>query len=196
MKVLIGTHNPGKIQEFKALLNQYHIEVLTVSDFPVQTIEVEETGCSYLENATIKAKKYFEVYRVPVISDDSGLEVICLDGVPGLKSSRFLAAQASYIAKRKALIELIGAKIPAEAAFVACLVYFDGIHLIEASGRVSGLIIGEERGTNGFGYDPIFYLPEYQLTMAEINNQLKNTISHRARACEALIKKILSLRSE
>ncbi|HPX21023.1 MAG TPA: non-canonical purine NTP pyrophosphatase, partial [Bacilli bacterium] len=67
---------------------------------------------------------------------------------------------------------------------------------IEASGRVSGLIIGEERGTNGFGYDPIFYLPEYQLTMAEINNQLKNTISHRARACEALIKKILSLRSE
>lgn len=195
MKVLIATHNQGKIHEFKALLKKHQIEALTVKDFPPQSFEVEETGASYLENAVLKALKYYEVYQVPVISDDSGLEVVCLDGAPGIKSSRFLDSHVSFETKRKALIQLIGSNIPAEAFFVAYVVYYDGHTLLNARGDITGLIIHEERGTNGFGYDPIFFLPDYQKTMAEISDNLKNTISHRAKACEALIKKIPLMRS-
>jgi len=187
--LLIATGNPGKVREIKAILSSLEVGLISAKDFSL-CLQVEETGESYLENATIKAEAYLTASGLASLADDSGLEVDCLDGAPGLFSARFSPKAGATDADRRAILlkTLKGKPQPWTAHFhcTAVLAHPDG-NTFSATGLCSGIIIPEERGGGGFGYDPIFYLPEYHATMAELPAQIKNQISHRARALQALL---------
>jgi XTP/dITP diphosphohydrolase len=187
--ILIATQNPGKMREMQALLSTLDLEVRSARESNLD-LSIEETGDTYLENAKLKAMAYCTASGLPALADDSGLEVDALNGAPGLYSARYAPQQGATDADRRTYLleQLTGEPQPWIAHFhcAAVLALPDGT-LVETSGRCDGIIIPEERGDGGFGYDPIFYLPEYSQTMAEIPETLKNTISHRARAIHAMI---------
>lgn len=187
--ILIATQNPGKVREMQALLSMLNIQVISAKDYDLN-LAIEETGDTYLENAKLKAMAYCTASGKPALADDSGLEVDALDGAPGLYSARYAPQQGATDADRRTYLleQLTGEPQPWNAHFhcAAVLALPDGTW-VETSGRCDGIIIPEERGDGGFGYDPIFYLPEYSQTMAEIPETLKNSISHRARAIQAMI---------
>ena len=187
--ILIATQNPGKVREMQSLLSLQNIQVISAKDY-VMDLTIEETGDTYLENAKLKAMAYCTASGMPALADDSGLEVDALDGEPGLYSARYAPQQVATDADRRTYLleQLAREPQPWNAHFhcAAVLALPDGTW-VETSGRCDGIIIPEERGDGGFGYDPIFYLPEYSQTMAEISEILKNTISHRARAIHAMI---------
>lgn len=190
--LVIATGNPGKIIEIKALLNHLGLIVISTQDLGVN-LDVEETGGSYAANARLKAKAYQKATREIVLADDTGLEVAVLNGAPGIYSARYAPQPNATDADRRAYLleQLQGKAQPWRATFTctAVLALPDG-RIIETVGQCDGEIIPEERGTGGFGYDPIFYLPDYQATTAEISPALKNQISHRAKAIIALIPAI------
>lgn len=191
--LLAATGNPGKIKEIKAILGALDIKIISPLDISLQ-INVAETGQSYAENALIKAKAYHRATGLPVIADDSGLEVDALDGAPGIYSARFSPKENADDADRRAYLikQLQGKARPWKAHFhCTAVLVVPGGETIERSGKCYGQIIPEERGDTGFGYDPIFYIREYQATMAELGPAVKNKISHRARALSALIPEIL-----
>ena len=187
--LLLATTNPGKIRELKALLGAVEIPLIEASELSIN-LEVDEVGSTYYENALLKARAYSETSGKMVLADDSGLEVDALDGAPGIYSARFSPKANANDADRRSYLlkKLAGLPQPWKAHFhcTAVLVTPDGgIHSTE--GRCDGIIIPEERGSGGFGYDPVFYLPEYDATMAELSPQVKNQISHRARAVTAML---------
>lgn len=188
-QILIATGNQGKLKEFKDILKPLNLQFLTPQEAGVD-IEVKETGNAYSENALLKAEAYLQSAKLPVISDDSGLEVQALEGAPGLYSARFSPKEnASDADRRQYLIQqLSGKPHPWKARFwcTAVLALPDGRYFT-TTGHCDGVIIQEERGAMGFGYDPIFYLPEYRATMAELGPEIKNKISHRARALQTMI---------
>ena len=193
-KVLIATSNQGKIKELKRILNEYttnnHIDltILTLNDFP-KISEPIENGTTFEENAIIKTKYYFNAFKLPVICDDSGLEVDALDKKPGIYSARYASIDgkdASSLENRKKLLRELKGITKREARFCCAMAYFDGNNLLTALGYTEGRILEEEIGTNGFGYDPIFYLPEYGCTSAELSMEEKNKISHRGKALRAI----------
>ncbi|HEY9122287.1 MAG TPA: non-canonical purine NTP pyrophosphatase, partial [Brevefilum sp.] len=155
-----------------------------------------ETGRTYLENALLKAGAYYQASGLPVLADDSGLEVDALDGAPGLHSARFSPKENANDADRRAhLLEKLSEKTqPWHAHFhcTAVLLLRIGTYTKKV-GRCQGLIIPKERGNTGFGYDPLFYIPEYGATMAELGPDIKNKISHRAKALIALMPAINNL---
>ncbi len=173
----------------QALLSMPNIRVISAKELDLD-LAIEETGDTYLENAKLKASAYCTASGMPALADDSGLEVDALDGAPGLYSARYAPQQGATDADRRTYLleQLTGEPQPWKAHFhcSAVLALPDGT-CVDTSGRCDGNIIPEERGDGGFGYDPIFYLPEYSQTMAEIPETLKNTISHRARAIQAMI---------
>ncbi len=183
--LLLATNNPGKVAEIKALLDSLPLELLTPADLGLE-LEVPENGKTYAENASKKALAFASAGNMVAMGDDSGLEVDALGGLPGLHSHRFLPGKpdASDAERRRYLLErLQGHPRPWTAHFHATIAVAgpDGtVHL--ASGRCDGEIIPEERGYNGFGYDPIFLIPEAGQTMAELGMEEKNRLSHRARA--------------
>lgn len=182
MKLLVATANKGKMQEFKRILEPLGAELL----FPAEvgaTIEVEETGETFKENAYLKAKELFDKTGIPTIADDSGLCIDAMDGRPGVKTARYGGIDLDYPGKFELIYaELAG--IPDEkrtAAFVCnicCIV--DSGHVIETEGRCEGLIGNEPRGTNGFGYDPILYIDARSL--GEFSDEEKDSVSHRGKA--------------
>lgn len=194
MKLLIATTNRGKIREMAAILAGLPVELVLPADIGLE-LNVEETGLTYAENAILKAQAYCRAANQAALADDSGLEVESLDGAPGLHSARYSPLPDAQDSDRRAhlLRNLAGKPVPAGApgwpAHFQCTVAVatpdGGLHLCE--GRCDGFIIAEERGSNGFGYDPVFYLREYGKTMAELGEEVKNQISHRARALQAAV---------
>ncbi len=193
-KLLLASTNPGKLLEIQDLLPGF--ELLLPQTLSLD-LEVEETGHTYAENAGLKARAYCQVSGLPALADDSGLEVDCLDGAPGLHSARYAGRHDASDADRRALLlrNLDGCPRPWQAHFHCTVaVAIPGGQVFFADGDCPGEIIPEERGSNGFGYDPIFLLPELGLTMAELSRDQKNQLSHRARAVKAalpIIKKII-----
>lgn len=183
-KILIATHNKNKVLEIKDILKDINVELLTLDDVNFSE-DVIEDGTTYFENALKKASEIATKTGYITISDDSGLEIEALGGAPGIYSARYsgLGSEANIDLVLK---ELKGIK-NRNAKFVASTVmYFPNGKYLASYGEVKGIIIDERRGDGGFGYDPIFYLEEYGLTMAEVDKSLKNKISHRAKALKEL----------
>jgi len=187
--LLIASGNPGKLREITAILTALDIEPLSTSDIGLD-ITVQETGTTYGENALLKALAYQKASGLPVLADDSGLEVEALGGKPGIHSARFSPKENANDADRRAhlLTQLQGHPQPWHAHFhCTAILAMPNSEWVETSGRCDGIIIPKERGDGGFGYDPVFYLPEYNLTMAELPPEVKNRISHRAKAMTAML---------
>ncbi len=183
-KLLIATNNKGKLQEFKDLLKDLDIELITPADINL-SLEVEEDGTTYAENAIKKAVAFANVSGLTSLADDSGLEVDALNGAPGLYSARYSPKPGANDADRRAyLLENLKDKSrPWKAHFHATIAIARTSGEVDlAEGDCHGEVIPEERGTGGFGYDAIFLLPELGKTTAELDMQHKNRLSHRARA--------------
>jgi XTP/dITP diphosphohydrolase len=185
-KLLIATNNNGKIKELQELLQDTRIKLVTPSQINLD-LDVPEDGQTYAENASRKAIAFAKASGLVSLADDSGLEVEALDGAPGLYSARYGSPDGKKLsdAERRAfLIQNLQSKLrPWTARFHATIAIAapnGEIHLAE--GFCEGEIIPEERGTGGFGYDPVFLLPELRKTMAELSMEEKNRLSHRARA--------------
>jgi XTP/dITP diphosphohydrolase len=187
-EVIIATKNPGKAREFEHIFAPRGIAVRTLLDFP-EIEDVEETGTSFEENATLKAEAVSKQLNKMVIGDDSGLMVDALEGRPGIYSARY-AGEPKNDQKNleKVLQELQGVSEENRTArfYCALAVAVPGKETITVAGTCEGRIIQEQRGTNGFGYDPVFYVPEKGWTMAELSSDEKNKISHRANALKKL----------
>jgi XTP/dITP diphosphohydrolase len=184
MKIVLATNNLHKIREIKGILTGISAEILTLEDFPGFP-QVEETGKTLEENAIIKAQKINKFTGLPSLADDSGLEVDALDGEPGVRSSRFAGEHCSFKDNNLKLLELMQG-IPWEqrgAKFVTVVALAKNpgqVHTVK--GEIRGIIDLEEKGENGFGYDPVFYVPELKKTFAQLSPEEKNRISHRAKA--------------
>jgi XTP/dITP diphosphohydrolase len=190
IKLLIATNNPGKLVELQALLGDQAFELFTPVQLDID-LDVREDGRSYSENALLKGRAYANASGLLTLADDSGLEVDALGGQPGLHSARFVTRPGATDSDRrgKLLEALLGKPRPWCARFCCwvALVEPDGRALI-AEGICEGEILPIERGYNGFGYDPIFLLPELGKTMAELDMAEKNRLSHRAKALKALMQ--------
>jgi XTP/dITP diphosphohydrolase len=194
-KLLLATQNRGKIKEIQALLGDIKVELLIPGDLGVE-LQIEESGASYAENAALKAWAYAHRTGMLTLADDSGLEVALLEGQPGLRSARYAPQPGADDADRRAyLLERLEGKPRPWLAQFRCVVALADPHgrVRFAEGICPGEIIPQERGSNGFGYDPIFLIPELGLTMAELNMEEKNHISHRARAIQALRPDLIDL---
>ncbi len=183
-KILLASGNPGKLVEMKALLSGIDLEFVSLDQAGIRDL-VEETGATYAENATLKARHYSQQSGLLAIADDSGLEVDALGGLPGINSHRFTGkVDASDADRRATLLQRLEGKPRPWTAHFHCSVAIatpDG-EVYLADGDCPGEVIPEERGTNGFGYDAIFWMPELKRTMAELTDEEKNRVSHRARA--------------
>ncbi len=201
-RLLIATTNPGKVRELRQLLQDLPgLELVTLADLGID-FDVPETGSTYQQNAALKARAYAQASGLLTLADDSGLEVDALDGAPGLRSKRYSPKPGATDADRRATLlqNLAGKPRPWAARFRAwvALAQPDG-EMCFAEGVCVGEIIPQERGENGFGYDPIFFIPEAGLTMAELTSEAKNRISHRARAVQAalpLLREMLGLENK
>lgn len=187
-KVVLGTTNEGKIREIKMILQDLPLEIMTLKDFPGFE-GVEEDGADFFTNAYRKAEKVARFTSLPAIADDSGLVVEALGGAPGVKSARFASEKATdreNIRKLLAEMEHVPGK-ERKACFICVIVYFRPTGEYETfEGRWEGLITLEERGTGGFGYDPVFYVPSLGRTAAELAPEEKNRYSHRGQALRGL----------
>ncbi len=186
MHLYLATNNPDKQREITRILFPYRI--ILPKDAGIE-YHAEETGSSYLENALIKARALFSRVKSPVIADDTGLSCDFLNGAPGVFSARFAGENATYESNRKKLMEL-ARKFPETertAHFITVAVLYLGENeYFYFEGKVDGIILTEERGEGGFGYDPIFYYPPMKMTFAEMSEEVKNSVSHRYRAFKKL----------
>lgn len=187
-KIVFATGNEGKMREVRLILQDLGFPVLSMKEAGV-SLDIEENGTTFAENAMIKARTVWEKTGGIVLADDSGLVVDYLGGEPGVYSARYLGEDTSYEIKNQAIIDRLADAKEEErtARFVSAIaaVLPDGSELV-TEGTVEGLIAHEPAGNGGFGYDPIFYLPEYGVTSAEIPIEKKNEISHRGKALEAM----------
>lgn len=187
-KIVFATGNEGKMREVRLILQDLGFPVLSMKEAGV-SLDIEENGTTFAENAMIKARAVWEKTGGIVLADDSGLVVDYLGGEPGVYSARYLGEDTSYEIKNQAIIDSLADAKEEErtARFVSAIaaVLPDGSELV-TEGTVEGLIAHEPAGNGGFGYDPIFYLPEYGVTSAEIPIEKKNEISHRGKALEAM----------
>ena len=186
MKLLLATNNRGKRREWRALLTGLPVDLLLPAEVGL-ALEVEEHGSTYAENALLKAHAFAAASGLPSLADDSGLEVDALGGAPGIRSARYVSGsdEVRYQTLLAALRDVPEAQRMARFRCVAALVTPDGQEFL-AEGVCEGRITFAPRGSGGFGYDPIFWLPGYGCTMAELPPEEKNRISHRARAAQAL----------
>ena len=183
-KLLIATNNKGKVKELQELLRELNVQLVTPAEINLD-LDVEEDGATYIENAAKKAIAFAQASGLISLADDSGLEVDALDGAPGLYSARYHPKPGANDADRRAymLENLQGKPRPWKAHFHATIaIAIPGGDVKIANGDCHGEIIPEERGTGGFGYDPIFFMPELGKTMSELEMDEKNRLSHRARA--------------
>ena len=193
MELLIATQNPGKAREFRALLAPLEAKLRFPSELSLRA-EIPEDGDTYADNACQKALAYVRASELPTLADDSGLEVDALDGAPGIHSARYaLGHDTDRVAA--ILAQLRGVLWKQRTARFRCVIAIATPtgELYTAEGVCEGLIAFEPTGGGGFGYDPVFYLPEYNCTMAELPQEEKNRISHRARAVEAALSTLRRL---
>jgi len=192
-KIVLASNNAGKVKEIHALLKDYNIDVVSQSEFNVDS--VDETGLTFVENAIIKARYAALKTGLPTIADDSGIEVDALNGAPGIYSARFSGEDANDKDNNKKLLESLKG-IPEEqrTARYQCVMVFmrhaaDPTPII-ASGSWEGIILESAKGSGGFGYDPLFYVPTHQCSAAELTAELKNKLSHRAKALISMLHKL------
>ncbi|MCK9563322.1 MAG: RdgB/HAM1 family non-canonical purine NTP pyrophosphatase [Bacteroidales bacterium] len=192
-QVVLASGNTGKLKEFQYLLADRGIDVVAQSAFEVP--DAEETGLTFVENAIIKARHAARVTGLPAIADDSGLEVDFLDGAPGIYSARFAGLKARDADNNTRLLKLLkGVPEEQRTARYQCLLVFmrhaaDPTPLI-CQGSWEGIIGTKPKGDQGFGYDPLFHVREQNCTVAELPREVKNTLSHRARAMRQLLDKL------
>ena len=190
MEIVAATNNSGKAREFAEILKDAGISVLTMRDIGISA-EIAETGKTFAENAMIKAKAVSKLCNLPVLADDSGLCVTHLNGAPGLYSARFAGENATDKELRDKLLAEMKGVTDRSAFFISSvLLLFQNGRKITAEGRVCGTITDEERGTEGFGYDAVFYCDEIGKTFAEASPAEKDRVSHRGRALRELADKI------
>lgn len=196
-KIIFATSNAGKVREVRAIMEDMNLEVVSLKDAGIE-VDIVEDGQSFSENALIKAKTIANLPQVKaehviVLADDSGLKIDYLNGEPGIYSARYMGEDTSYDIKNSELIRRLDGVPDGErtARFVCAMaaVMADGEEII-TRGIMEGIIGREIAGSNGFGYDPIFYLPEYQQTSAEISSEEKNKISHRGKALRMMKEEI------
>lgn len=189
MKVVLASGNAGKVRELSALLSSKHIDVIPQTALNIP--DIEETGLTFVENALLKARNAAKLSGLPALADDSGLVVPYLQGAPGIYSARYAGPEAE---SRQNIAKLLSALRDAHgeerrAHFYCVLVFLahetDPAPLI-CTGRWDGHILTSQRGENGFGYDPVFFLADLQKTSAELPFEVKNTLSHRGQALRAL----------
>jgi XTP/dITP diphosphohydrolase len=193
-RLVIATRNRGKLREFRQLLANTGSKILGLEDLGIGE-DFEETGSSFVENARLKARNYSLLTDLPVLGDDSGLEVVALGGRPGIHSARYAGPHATDLDRvRKLLAELDETGANREARFVCALALARrGVVLLDAEGECRGIIAPHPLGDRGFGYDPIFLFPELGRTYAELAEEEKNRFSHRARAVESLFARIADI---
>jgi len=185
-KLLLATSNPGKIREYRLLLDGLGYQITTLAEEGITEV-VTESGNNYEQNARLKATAYAKLSQSTTLADDSGLEVDALNGKPGVKSARFAGEAATDAEKISLLLaKLIGIPWEKRTARFKCVIAIasPGSNAEICYGECHGMIALEAKGENGFGYDPIFFLPEIGKTMAELPLDIKNQISHRARASQ------------
>ena len=191
-KIIFATGNEGKMKEVRMILEDLGLPVLSLKDAGI-TADVEENGTTFEENAQIKAKAIMEMTGALVLADDSGLEVDALDKKPGIYSARYMGHDTSYHIKNQNIIDRLEGKVGEErsARFVCAIAaaFPDG-RVLTTRGTMEGQIGYEEKGENGFGYDPIFYLPEYQCYSAELSLEEKNKLSHRGKALRLMKERL------
>lgn len=191
-KLIFATGNQGKMKEIREILADMDVEILSMKEAGVD-LDIQEDGVTFQENAIIKAKAVQEATGELTLADDSGLEIDYLNGEPGVYSARYMGEDTSYRIKNANLIErLEGVPMEQRTARFVCVIaaaFPDG-RVETARATIEGVIGYEERGQNGFGYDPIFYVPEYNCSTAELSPEQKNAISHRGKALRQM-KEIL-----
>ena len=195
VRIVLASRNEKKLRELRALLADAPVQVLSLADFP-DAPEVEETGATFAENAEIKARAAALATGLVALADDSGLEVDALDGRPGVLSNRFAGPDASDLDKCLLVLDMMK-EVPDDrrsARFRAAVAIASpdrSLWIVE--GACGGVIAREPRGEHGFGYDPIFFLPEFGRTMAELTPDEKNSISHRGKALRKAKDVLVSL---
>lgn len=192
-RIVLASSNAGKVKEINQLLSNHQIQVVPQSDFNVP--DIEETGLTFVENAILKARNAAQHSGLPAIADDSGLEVDALNGAPGIRSARFSGPEATDQTNNDKLLKLLK-EIPEDkrsARFQCLLVYLrhpaDPTPLI-CQGTWEGQILFQPQGENGFGYDPLFFVPDHYCSSAELRPEVKNQLSHRGRALRELLAKL------
>ena len=194
-KFIVATKNKGKMKEIKEILKDFPFEVVSMEEAGINE-DIEETGSTFEENALKKATEIMKLSGEVTLADDSGLEVDYLNGAPGIFSARYAGEGASDADRNnKLLAELKDVPFEKRTARFVCViaaVWPDGRKIV-TRGECHGIIHFKPVGNNGFGYDPIFFIPEYNRTMAELNSELKNKISHRAKAMELFKKEFIRM---
>ncbi len=192
-KIVLASNNKGKVREINQILADLDISVLPQSEFNID--EVEETGLTFVENAILKARNAAEQSGLPAIADDSGIEVDALNGEPGIYSARYAGVGASDEDNLQKLLNALQ-DVPDEkrtARFQCLMVYMrhanDPTPLI-CQGVWEGIITREPQGENGFGYDPVFYVPDHNCTSAQLSAEVKNALSHRGQALRLLVEQL------
>ena len=193
MKVVLASSNAGKLKEFMQLLAGVGMDVHPQSEFNVP--DADETGLTFVENAILKARNAAELTGLPAIADDSGIEVDALQGQPGIYSARYAGVGAGAAACNEKLLSALQGKPEAErtARFRCCIVMLQHAadpSPIIAEGRWEGRILEELTGTEGFGYDPLFYVPTHKMSAAQMDSVEKNRISHRGQALQGLLERL------
>lgn len=193
-KIILASNNAGKIREFREILNLSDVEIVTMKEAGVD-IDIDENGDTFEENSLIKARTVCALTGCMTIADDSGLEVDALDKAPGVYSARFMGHDTSYDIKNQAIIDkLKGLKDDERSARFVCaiaLVMPDGKEIV-TKGTMEGFIAHHIEGDNGFGYDPILYIPCYGKTSASLTAKEKNSISHRGKALRLMKQELMS----
>ena len=185
-EIVVASTNEGKIKEIRAMLNEIGIDVKSIKDVFDEEIEIEENGQTFKDNALIKAQTICNLIHKPTLADDSGLEVKAMNGAPGIYSARFMGHNTSYDIKNQAIIDAVQGK-EKEARFVCAMVLcIPNEEPIFIEEYFNGEINDKIEGENGFGYDPIFYVPELGKTSASLTLEEKNQYSHRAKALKKL----------
>ena len=191
-QVIFATKNKGKIREITELLKDMPLEILSMEEAGL-SMEIEENGTTFEENALIKARAVCKASGCYALADDSGLAVDYLDGAPGVYSARYMGEETPYEIKNQKIISLLekakGKERRAQFVSVIAFVTPQGEEMT-TRGVIEGEIGYESKGENGFGYDPIFYVPEYDMTTAQMSLELKNKISHRGKALGAMKEKL------
>lgn len=193
-KIIVATGNEGKMNEIRQILGEENIIFSSLKDENLQDIEIVEDGNTFEENAIIKARTISDITGQMVLADDSGLEVDYLDKAPGIYSARYMGEDTPYTVKNNHIIELLdGVEDEKRTARFVCAIacaFPDG-RTITTRGTIEGRIGYEEKGTNGFGYDPIFYVPEFGCTTSELLPEEKNKVSHRGKALMAMYDELV-----
>lgn len=188
-RLLIATNNQGKVKEIKAILGGFYDEIVSLKDTGM-SLEVVEDGDSFEANAIKKAREAADLAGCDALADDSGLCVDALDGAPGIYSARYAGENATDAQNNAKLLKALAGVQDRSARFVSVVALVSGEHVTTARGEVCGVIAQAPSGDGGFGYDPLFFVPELGQTFAEIPVDMKNSLSHRARALTALQQRL------